>query len=249
MRTVHSLLIVAAVGLLSSAAASAQSADEEKLAQAATVLQEFAADEKQGIPIELLQRARGIAVIPNLIRGGFFVGGRRGRGVLTVRSPSGEWSNPAFITLTGGSIGWQFGAEAADVVLVFANDRSVSNIASGKLTFGGDATAIAGPIGRRSTAAVTFRSEVYIYMRSRGLFAGAAFEGARLDVDQQSSASFYSADSRAQPLGEQNAGTPASVLRFLETLQAAASLGAAPVSSEATGAEEAIIYPLEETPQ
>ena len=131
------------------------SADNEKLARAGAVLHTFTTIEEEGIPLDLLQRARGIAVIPSVIRGGFLIGGRRGRGVLAVRGLSGEWSNPAFVTLTGGSIGGQFGVESADVVLIFANDRSINNIASGKFTLGGDATAIAGPLGRSSTKAVT----------------------------------------------------------------------------------------------
>ena len=154
MRTIRSvrsafLTIVAAVGVLLLAPAAAQR-DDAKFVDAAKVLELFTTDEEHGIPTDILQRARGIAVIPNLIRGGFLFGGRRGRGVLAIRSPNGEWSNPAFVTLTGGSFGAQFGAESADVVLVFANDRAVRNIASGKFTLGGDATAIAGPLGRRT---------------------------------------------------------------------------------------------------
>ena len=185
---VIALLLLAA---LAASPARAQSSDDEKLARAADVLRAFTVDDDKSIPADLLQRARGIAVIPTLVRGGFFIGGRRGRGVLAVRTPSGEWSNPAFVTLTGGSIGWQFGAESADVVLVFGNDRSVRNISDGRFTLGGDAAAVAGPLGRRTTAAVTGRSEVYIYTHSRGLFAGAAFEGARLDVDEEGNAVFY----------------------------------------------------------
>jgi lipid-binding SYLF domain-containing protein len=229
----------------------AQPAEEIKLIEAADVLHTFTADEERGIPIDLLQRARGIAIIPGLIRGGFIFGGRRGRGVLAVRSNDGTWSNPAFITLTGGSIGWQFGAESADVVLIFANDRSVRNIASGKFTLGGDATAVAGPMGRRSTKALTFKSEVYVYVRSRGLFAGAAFEGTRLDVDQQGSERFYAADNRARPLGPQNFATPNSVRRFLEALAGAAASPGIPTPGSRPAAEreqEAIIYPLEEAP-
>jgi lipid-binding SYLF domain-containing protein len=179
-----------------------------RLAKAAEVVAAFTRDDAHSIPADLLARARGIAVIPNLIRGGFIIGGRRGRGVLAVRAPSGEWSNPALITLTGGSIGWQFGAESEDLVLVFANDRSVRHIEDGKFTLGGDAAAVAGPVGRRTAVALTGKAEVYAYFRGRGLFAGAAFEGARLDVDEQGGAAFYSADPRAVPLGEQNEATP-----------------------------------------
>lgn len=221
LNRVHSAFIIGIAAAWLANAAAAQSDDEQKLAQAATVLRNFTTDEEQGIPIELLQRARGIAVIPNVIRGGFFLGGRRGRGTLIVRSPSGAWSNPAFITLTGGSIGLQFGAEAADVVLVFANDRAVRNIEGGKFTLGGDATAVAGPLGRRNTGAMTGRAEVYVYVRhGRGAFAGAVFEGARLDVDEDGSERFYGA-AGAEALGEQNGGTPESVRRFLDAVQAA----------------------------
>src|SRR5690606_15674615 len=152
--------------LLSAASLPASAQDDvAKLAQAAEVLRAFTANEENGIPVELLQQARGIAIVPNLIRGGFILGGRRGRGVLAVRMSSGEWSNPAFITVTGGSIGWQFGVESADLILIFANDRSVRNIEDGRFTLGGEAAAVAGPLGRRSSTTVTARSEVYAYIR------------------------------------------------------------------------------------
>jgi lipid-binding SYLF domain-containing protein len=246
---VVALLVLAA--LATSNSVRAQSADEEKLAHAADVLLGFTADEDKSIPADLLQRARGIAVIPSLVRGGFFIGGRRGRGVLAVRSPSGEWSNPAFITLTGGSMGFQFGAEAADVVLVFGNDHSVKNMSDGKFTLGGDATAIAGPLGKRTTAAVTGKSEVYIYTHSKGLFAGAAFEGARLDVDEEGNALFYG--NSAAALASRSGTTPASAARFLDTLAGVTgTTGLAPrgsASDHGNTAEEAIIYPIEEGPQ
>lgn len=255
MRTLNTVstagFVALAAGWLAVGAAAAQSADDVKLAQAEKVLHDFATDEKQGIPIDLLQRAHGVVVIPNLIRGGFFVGGRRGRGVLIVRTPDGGWSNPAFVTLTGGSIGWQFGVEAADIVLVFANQRSVKNIRDGKFTFGGDATAVAGPAGRRTTAAVTGKSEVYIYAHGRGLFAGAAFEGARLDVDQDDSAAFYAADKRAAPLGEQSSATPESARRFLQAVDGASAAVVAvqqPSGPQHADAEGVKIYPLGEAP-
>jgi lipid-binding SYLF domain-containing protein len=255
------LLLLVAIAVASPT--QAQSDDDEKLARAAEVLRGFTAEDDKSIPADLLQRARGIAVIPTLVRGGFFIGGRRGRGVLAVRMPNGEWSNPAFVTLTGGSMGFQFGVESADVVLVFGNDRSVKNISDGKFTLGGDAAAVAGPLGKRSTAAVTGRSEVYIYTHSRGLFAGAAFEGARLDVDQEGNALFYG-DGRAA-LGAADARSPASVARFLETLADVTSAvgvfsngvsNGAPSggpkgreAGSASAAEEAIIYPIDEAPQ
>lgn len=233
-----------------SPAAADPAEDAVRLGDAIEVLRAFTTDEENGIPTDLLERARGIAVIPNLYRGGIIVGGRRGRGALTVRTRDGSWSSPAFITLTGGSIGLQFGAESADVVLVFANDRSIKNIGSGKFTLGGDAAATAGPLGRRSMKAVTGRSEVYVYVKSRGLFTGAVFEGARLDIDEDGSAAFYRGDSRAA-LEPPTAATPESARRFLAAIaNAAVPIGAPPPAASRSAAsaesgDEAIIFPLE----
>jgi lipid-binding SYLF domain-containing protein len=249
-------LLLAAV-LAAAEPAHAQSDDDEKLARAADVLRNFTADDDRSIPADLLARARGIVVIPTLVRGGFIIGGRRGRGVMAVRSTSGEWSNPAFVTLTGGSMGFQFGAEAADVVLVFGNDRSIRHISDGKFTLGGDATAVAGPLGRRTTAAVTGKAEVYIYTHSKGLFAGAAFEGARLDVDEEGNAVFYRGDERAA-LSPPSGNTPSSAAQFLQTLSGVTSASFAlapprggPIHPGAnreseSSADEAIIYPIED---
>ena len=251
IRSVRSALLTSAAALfvLLLAPAEAQR-DTDRFVDSAKVLELFTTNEEHGIPADILQRARGIAVIPNLIRGGFVFGGRRGRGVLAIRSPNGEWSNPAFVTLTGGSFGAQLGAESADVVLVFANDRAVRNIASGKFTLGGDATAIAGPLGRRTQTAVTGHAEVYVYMHSRGLFAGAAFEGTRLDVDQEASADLYR-NTSGVPLGAQTFETPSVTLPFLDALRTAAVLpdtpsGVAPNGSPASPSnDEAVTFPLE----
>lgn len=246
--------LAALLVIMATSGAEAQRNDDAKFTDAAKVLEIFTTDEANGIPTEILQRARGIAVIPNVIRGGFVFGGRRGRGLLSVRSPNGEWSNPAFVTITGGSFGAQFGVESADLVLVFANDRSVRNISSGKFTLGGDAAAVAGPLGRRTTTAVTGRAEVYVYMHSRGLFAGAAFEGARLDVDEQASSAFYR-NTSSVALGAPTADTPRAALPFLDALRTAVvAIPAAPGSVQrAPGApsvppppaEEAQTFPLE----
>jgi len=235
----------------------AETSDSDRLVRSSEVLLKFTAEDENSIPAELLERAHGVAVIPSLIRGGFFIGGRRGRGVISVRRPDGEWSAPAFITLTSGNFGLQFGAEWADVVLVFENEQSVKHMQTGKFTFGGDATAIAGPLGKRATAAITGKAQVYIYTRSRGLYAGAAFEGARLDIDEDGNQVFYGGDDRAA-LGPPTATTPASAQEFLATLRGVTTAGAQrPKPPSGTGgsapssggaAEEAIIYPLEETP-
>jgi lipid-binding SYLF domain-containing protein len=244
---------IACAALTAAGGAPAASTADAKLAAAAAVLQEFQADDAKAIPARLLQRAYGIAVLPDVFRGGFILAARRGRGVLVVRSPDGQWSNPAFITLTGGSIGWQIGAESADVVLIFANKAAVKHIASGKFTLGGDASAVAGPVGRHATAAVTFKAQVYSYVRSQGLFAGASFEGARLAINHEADRAYYAADSGGAGLSPQSARTPQSARNFLAALRQA-SIGNAHAGSptEPQGApqdrdehgQEAVTYPL-----
>ncbi len=247
------LLVLAA--LASTQAQARRHDDADKLADAARVLEVFATDEQHGIPVQILEEARGIVVIPGLFRGGILIGGRRGRGVISIRSPSGAWSNPAFITLTGGSLGAQFGAEKADVVLVFANERSIRNIQAGKFTLGGDASVIGGPMGRRTSGVVTGRAEVYAYQHSRGLFAGATIEGLRLDIDEDADDTFYGR-SGAKAFREQSVGTPRSALPFLDALRRSAELappiggppGSAP-SQPPSSSEGAVTFPLDPAPR
>ena len=246
------LLPLLLVGLGATGHSYGQSAEELKLEDAALALEEFQEDPAAAIPIQVLQNAQGIAVLPNVVRAGFIFGGRRGKGVAVIRSENGAWSNPLFITITGGSVGAQIGGESTDLVLVFGNRRSVRNIGEGKFTMSSDASATAGPVGRGSRGAtdMTFTSEVYYYARGRGLFAGAVLGGAKLDVDEEANASFYPPEGGLQPLAEQTISTPASARRFLLTLNQAESLSSAParavesVNPEAEVEEEAEIYPL-----
>jgi lipid-binding SYLF domain-containing protein len=202
-------------------AAKAQPPADVQLRDASRLMSAFIDAGGDSIPPELLQRAQGIAVIPNVFRGGLILGARRGRGVMSLRMDDGSWSNPTFVALTGGSIGWQFGAESTDIVLVFANENAIKNIASGKFTLGGEATAIAGPLRKQASSTVTFRAEVYGYARSRGLYAGAAFQGARLRVDEDLARSYYRNLVGVEPLGRQTAATPHDAQNFLTALDRA----------------------------
>jgi lipid-binding SYLF domain-containing protein len=227
--------------------AKAQPAAEVQLQEAAELIRAFTDAGDDSIPIELLERALGIAVIPDVFRGGFILGARRGRGVLSLRMADGSWSNPAFVTLTGGSIGWQIGAESTDIVLVFANENAVKNIASGKFTLGGEATAVAGPLRKQASSTMTFRAEVYGYLRSRGLYAGAAFQGARLNIDSDMATGIYQGHVGAEPLGQQSAATPSAARRFLLALDQAVRVPARDIVESATGSDaqsEVQTFPL-----
>ena len=175
---------------LSSAVASGEA---KKVGDASGVLREIMAIPEKGLPPALLKDAYGIAIIPGVIKLGFIVGGRYGTGVLMVRDKGGKWGNPVFVSIAGGSLGWQIGAQSTDVILVFKTRRSVDGIRKGKFTLGADAAVAAGPVGRNLEAAtdVTLKAEIYSYSRSRGLFAGVSLEGAALQIDDDADAAFY----------------------------------------------------------
>jgi lipid-binding SYLF domain-containing protein len=239
------LALVAVAGL----PALAQPSAEAQLQEAGDLIRAWTDAGDDSIPTELLERALGIAVIPDVFRGGFILGARRGRGVLSLRMADGSWSNPAFVTLTGGSIGWQIGAESTDIVLIFANANAVKNIASGKFTLGGEASAVAGPLRRQASSTMTFRAEVYGYLRSRGLYAGAAFQGARLKIDEELGAVVYGAAVGVEPLGPQGPSTPAAARRFLLALAEstlAEAGGFVEPASEGASPTEAQTFPLAE---
>lgn len=190
LRQFSCVLILSIVSLGQTFAASKE---ENRVADASDVIDQILRIPEQSIPPALLSRAYAVAVIPDVVKVGFVLGARRGKGILVVRRDDNSWSNPSFITLTGGSIGWQAGAQSTDVILVFKTRQSVDGIASGKLTLGADASIAAGPVGRHTEIAtdVRFKSEVFSYSRSRGLFAGVALEGAGVAIDRKANAAFY----------------------------------------------------------
>jgi len=167
---------------------------EEAAVQTATmVLDEVMAIPARSIPQALLANANGIAIIPNVLKGGFVVGVRHGRGVVLIRDQTGAWQPPMFVSLTSGSVGWQAGVQATDLILVFQTPRSVQSLLRGRMTIGVDAAAAAGPVGRQATASTdtAFQAEILSYSRSRGLFAGFAVDGAAIQIDGAAGAAYY----------------------------------------------------------
>ena len=197
MRSRHLQACLAVVVLLFALPAAAASKEEQRVADSADVLDQFLRIPEQSIPPAMLARAYAVAVIPGVVRIGFGLGARRGKGIVVVRQEDGSWSNPAFITLTGGSLGFQAGVQRTDVVLVFKTRRGVDNIANGKLTLGADASIAAGPVGRSVEGAtdIRFQAEIVSYSRARGIFAGVSFAGSGVTMDRRSNAAFYSSPS------------------------------------------------------
>jgi len=189
-----SRLVAAALLLLSCIAAPksfAQAREESRLLVATQVLSELRGQRDDSIPDRLLQRAYGIAVIPDVTKVAFVLGGRRGNGLLVVRDASGKFNNPVFVSITGGGVGWQIGVQSTDIVLVFTTRRGVEGLAGGQLTLGAGASVAAGPIGRQGEAAAGLDAEVFSYSRNRGLFAGVSLDGTALSIDKGANARFY----------------------------------------------------------
>ncbi|HEY1725850.1 MAG TPA: lipid-binding SYLF domain-containing protein [Steroidobacteraceae bacterium] len=168
-----------------------QTREDARLITATQVLDELLQTPDQRVPDWLMQRAYGVAVIPEVLKGAFVFGGRYGKGAMSVRDSAGHFGNPIFISLAGGSVGWQVGATSTDVVLVFVTPRSVENFARGKFTLGADASVAAGPVGRQTEAAAGVAAEIYSYSRSRGLFAGVALDGTVIAFDKGANRDFY----------------------------------------------------------
>ena len=158
------------------------------------VLDQFFDLRIEAIPPAMLQSSSGVAIFPNMVKGGFILGVNYGKGVLHVRNADQSWSPPVMVTMGGGSIGFQAGVQAADIVLVFKTPQSLTNILSGqKITLGADASLAVGPVGRQANAATDARlgAEIYSYARSRGLFLGVSLGGADLSVDHNADGALY----------------------------------------------------------
>jgi lipid-binding SYLF domain-containing protein len=167
--------------------------EDQRAENAVRVLKEVMQAPDKAIPRDLLQNAHAIAVIPDVIKAGLVIGGRHGTGVIAVKTRDGTWSNPSFIGLTGGSIGFQAGVSSTDVILVFRTQRGVDSIVHGKFTLGADASAAAGPVGRSAQASTDaqLKAEIYSYSRARGLFAGASLDGTALTIDNSANQAVY----------------------------------------------------------
>jgi lipid-binding SYLF domain-containing protein len=174
--------------------AQAQSGEAQRVAESIRVLQEIMDAGDQSVPRSIMQKAQAIAIFPSLIKGGFIVGGQHGRGVLSAKDPkTGTWSSPAFLTITGGSLGAQIGAQAVDLLLVVQNRRGLEQLVSNQFKIGADASVAAGPVGRDASAAtdIQMRAQILSYSRTRGLFAGVTLNGSTIRQDRDANDRFY----------------------------------------------------------
>lgn len=227
MKYMHSLLPTAAVvGLVLFAPAPARAADPkseiDRLEKATAVLQELVAAPDNGIPQHILDRAEAVVVIPTLVKGGFIVGAEHGKGVISVRDRStNAWSLPAFVAMTGGSIGWQIGVQSTDLVLLVMNRSGVDDLLRSEFKMGADASVAAGPVGRSAQAGTdaTMSAKILAYSRARGLFAGLSLQGSTLKDDKDSNGDFYGKDTEASVVfAMAPTGAPAAARTWQTTL-------------------------------
>jgi lipid-binding SYLF domain-containing protein len=203
-------------------AADEQSKDSkaaDRVQASADVLNEIQSAPDSGIPEEVLGRAECVAVVPSMLKGGFIVGGKYGRGVASCRTPKG-WSAPAFFTVAGGSFGFQIGGQAVDLVMLIMNNDGMQHLLSSQFALGADASVAAGPVGRHAEGNTDWKlkAQVLTYSRARGVFAGVSLNGARLNFDKKSTREFYGhmVTSKASLTGEVE--PPANANPFLSSL-------------------------------
>jgi len=196
-----------------------ESKASDRVQAAADVLNEIESAPDSGIPQEVLGSAECVAVVPSMLKGGFIVGAKYGRGLASCRTPKG-WSAPAFFVVTGGSFGFQIGGQAVDLVMLIMNKDGMKHLLSSEFELGADASVAAGPVGRHAEGNTDWkmRAEVLTYSRARGLFAGVTLNGAAIKQDKDSTREFYGrmVPFRTSLIGEID--PPAGANAFLTTL-------------------------------
>ena len=174
----------------------------KRLQRATQVFKEIMSAPDKGIPEDLLDKCECVGIVPGLKKAGLGLGGKYGKGVLMCRKPDRKWTAPSFITIEGGSIGFQIGFTQIDVVMVMMNRKGVDKLIDDKFTLGADASAAAGPVGRQTSAQTNIRldAEILTYSRAKGLFAGVSLEGATLRQDKDDNSDFYGRDVDARKI-------------------------------------------------
>ena len=215
------------VALLSLGAAIAVRAEtredvQNRLDNAALVLHQIMATPDKGIPEEVMEHAKCIAIVPHMIKGGLVFGAENGKGVATCRTAKG-WSAPDFFAITGGSWGLQIGVEGVDVVMIFQGDKGMQRLEAAKFKVGADASAAAGPVGRNASASTDWNlnTQILTYSRAKGAFAGLTLSGADVRRDDDSMRAFYGRQVSTQSVLRGKVATPAGAHRFLAEVRGA----------------------------
>jgi lipid-binding SYLF domain-containing protein len=216
--TIVALLSLTSIGW----ARTNREATNDRLDHAGSVLREIMAAPDKGIPEEVLEHAKCVAVVPHLLKGGFVFGAENGRGVATCRSENG-WSAPMFFAISGGSWGLQIGVEGVDLVMIIQNERGMKQLLSSKFELGADASAAAGPVGRHASADTDWKmdAEILTYSRARGAFAGLTLNGASIRHDEDSTRAIYGHDVSSARILKGQVAMPGAAHSFLDAIRGA----------------------------
>src|ERR1700674_1864251 len=221
MKKTISVLLMSLLGMVGTYALAGSDREEtvDRLHNSVEVLQSIMATPDKGIPEEVLSNAKCMVVVPHLIKGGFIIGGKHGRGVASCRTADG-WSAPAFISVGGGSWGLQIGVEGVDLVMLVMNDRGLQHLLSSKFELTGEGSVAAGPVGRHASAGTDWmlNTEVLTYSRSKGAFAGLTLEGAVVEQDDDSTRAIYGKKMMFRNILSGNASTPESGDAFVKAV-------------------------------
>jgi SH3 domain-containing YSC84-like protein 1 len=228
------MLCAVVLGLASlSWADSKRESSNDRMNNAGKVLQEIMAAPDSGIPEEVLEHAKCIAVVPHMIKGGFVIGAQNGRGVASCRTADG-WSAPAFFAITGGSWGLQIGLEGVDLVMIIQNEKGMQQLLASKFQLGADASAAAGPVGRHASAETNWKleTEILTYSRAKGAFAGLTLNGASIRRDDDSMKAIYGRKVTTRNVLLGKVAAPASAQAFLDAVRSAKAQAIAQAGKE-----------------
>jgi len=224
MKKTISLLLMSMMGMVGTYAFAGSDREDtvDRMQRSVDVLQAIMAAPDKGIPEDVLNGAKCIVIVPNLLKGGFIVGGKHGRGVASCRTPEG-WSAPAFVSVGGGSWGLQIGVEGVDLIMLVMNDRGLQHLLSAKFELTGEGSVAAGPVGRHTSAGtdILLNTEVLTYSRSKGVFAGLTLEGAIVEQDNDSTVAIYGHHMMFREILSGRATTPASGAAFVQAVSEA----------------------------
>jgi lipid-binding SYLF domain-containing protein len=222
MKKFVALVALFSLGAATVAWAESRETVRNRLDNAATVLHEVMATPDKGVPEEVMDHAKCVAVVPHMIKGGFVFGAENGRGAATCRTANG-WSAPAFFAITGGNWGLQIGVEGVDLVMVFQGEKGMQRLLSSKFQIGADASAAAGPVGRHASANTDWKldTEVLTYSRAKGAFAGLTLTGANLRRDDGSMDAFYGHEVTTKSVLRGEVAVPDGAKRFIDAVREA----------------------------
>lgn len=221
MKKTMSVLVLSVMGLVGTYASAGTGRQDtvDRLQKSVDVIHAIMGTPDKGIPEEVLSNAKCILVVPDLVKGGFIVGGKHGRGVATCRTAKG-WSAPAFVSVGGGSWGLQIGVEGVDLIMLVMNDRGMQHLLSSKFALTGEGSVAAGPVGRHASAGTDWKmnTEMLTYSRSKGAFAGLTLEGAVIQQDDDSTVAIYGKKVRFRNILSGRVSTPESASAFMEAI-------------------------------